>query len=111
MQKIRKFLSNRLFFLPIVLMLLSIIFVPMNESLAAESSEGVMLDVVSHSSYLNHEKWKELFSGKTYEGNFFHVIGEVMNVGIESVTYSVEVSFFDAKGNMINITKPDKSGM
>jgi len=60
------------------------------------------VEVVSSSSYLSYEKYKELVSGEVYEGVMFHVVGEIQNTGstnIEDVT--LRPTFFNAGGSVI----------
>lgn len=64
-------------------------------------SAGGVVEVTSHSSYMNHESWKELFSGLTYTGEFFHVVGEVKNVGNVDIAYEVNVSLYDSNENLV----------
>ncbi len=63
------------------------------------SSGGV--EIVSHSSYMNYESWKELFTGETYTGDFFHVVGEVRNTADLGVECKVNVTLYDANSNIV----------
>ena len=58
--------------------------------------------VVSSSSYLSYEKYKELMTGKVYEGDMFHVVGEIQNIGSTNVEdVRIRPTFFDAGGSVI----------
>lgn len=62
---------------------------------------GGAIEVVSHSSYMNYESWQEFPYGSKYSGEFFHVVGEVMNTGSTDIAYQVDVNLTDSNGNPV----------
>jgi len=66
-----------------------------------EATEGQAARVLSHSSYMRRESYKELFTGKVYEGDFFHVVGEVQDVAEENIEVEIVPVFYDEEGAVI----------
>jgi len=62
--------------------------------------------ILSHSSFIHSGSYKELLGGKTYEGDFLHIVGEIRNVGEANLTGSfggmdISATFYDASGAVI----------
>jgi len=66
-----------------------------------EVTEGQAARVLSHSSYMRRESYREIFTGKVYEGDFFHVVGEVQNVATENIEVEIVPVFYDEGGTVI----------
>ncbi|MFQ6086400.1 MAG: hypothetical protein ACE5OY_09140, partial [Candidatus Bathyarchaeia archaeon] len=70
-------------------------------SLGAQASDSASAEILSHSSYMRYGKYKEFFTGKIYEGDFFHVVGEVQNIAAENIVVEVVPVFYDETGAVI----------
>jgi hypothetical protein len=82
------------------LFLVYFVFLIFVNGVVAQQDGGA--EVVSHSSYIKYESYKEIFSGTIYSGDFFHVVGEVQNVEAQNIkTESVTVIFYDGNDNVI----------
>jgi hypothetical protein len=70
--------------------------------LNVDSSDFEQVKVLSHSSYVGYEKYEELWSGKIYEGDMFHVVGEIQNIGTTNVEeLDIIPVFYDAGGSIM----------
>lgn len=70
--------------------------------LTVGSSDSEQVNVVSHCSYLHYEEYKELWSGKIYKGEMFHVVGEIQNIGSTNVEdVKIRPTFYDDSGSVI----------
>jgi len=60
-------------------------------------------DILSHTSYMKYGSWKEIFSGKTYEGDFLHVVGEIQNSGAVNLKdFKIGATYFDSNGAVLD---------
>lgn len=60
-------------------------------------------EVLSHSSYAQAGKWRELGTGTAYEGEFLTIIGEVRNSGpVNLDDIEIAPAYLDASGNAID---------
>ena len=60
-------------------------------------------DILSHSSYRESGSWKEIFSGKTYKGNFLHIVGEIQNSGAVNLEdFKINATYFDSNDTFLN---------
>jgi hypothetical protein len=58
--------------------------------------------ILSHSSYTQAGKWRELGTGKSYEGEFLTIVGEVQNSGpVNLDDFEIGPTYFDASGTII----------
>gem|GEM_PF-2821598 len=74
-----------------------------DDSPKLDSPDFGQVKVLSHSSYLRYEEYKEITSGKVYEGNMFHVVGEILNVGASNVEdVKIRPTFHAADGSVID---------
>mgnify|MGYP002153790908 FL=1 len=59
--------------------------------------------VLSHSSYMAYEKYKELRTGKIYEGVMVHVVGEIQNTGTTNLEeVKIVPTFYDEHGSVVD---------
>lgn len=65
-------------------------------------------EILSHSSYREYGKWKEwLITGRVYEGEFLHIIGEIQNSGTVNIDgFQINPTFYDPGGNIIDPDGP-----
>ena len=77
------------------------LFASVQLALWGDVSAQAELLSVSYSSYVNHESWRELFSGKVYTGDFLHVVGEVTNLVDTGLEYVVVVELYDSRGERV----------
>jgi hypothetical protein len=59
-------------------------------------------EILSHSTYVQAGRWKEMFSDTVYEGEVLHIVGEVQNSGSVNLhEFEIEAVFLDANGAAI----------
>ena len=58
--------------------------------------------ITSHSLYMCSGSYREIPSGKTYEGRFLYVVGEIRNTGATNIRLGdIKVTLLDEKGSVI----------
>lgn len=76
------------------------IFLIFINGVVAQQGEGA--SVLNHSAYIKYESYKEIFSGTTYIGDFFHIVGEIQNVEAQNIkTGSITVIVYDENDAVI----------
>ena len=64
------------------------------------------LNIPSYSSYIEYGNYRSFSSGKDYQGDFLHIIGEVQNPSSLSVQFdndNVKATFYDAVGSVVDV--------
>jgi hypothetical protein len=63
--------------------------------------------ILSHSSYIQHGRWRQVFGSTTYEGDFYHVVGEIENTGETCLEdFDIDATFFDSSGQAVQHDGP-----
>jgi hypothetical protein len=88
----------------IIVSLTSLVFLLPISGTNAEEAE--LARVLSYRSYIDHAKYEEYRglekTGKTYEGDFLHILGEIQNVIAENINVgNISPTFYDEKGAVI----------
>ncbi len=66
----------------------------------ADTVDGGEVAIINESSHIAYGRF-ETSEGESYEGNFFHVVGEVENVSEDPLNYWIEIRFYDVDGKQI----------
>ena len=76
------------------------------QSTSPPKLKTIDLDIPSYSSYVEYGSYRSFSSGKIYQGDFLHIIGEVQNPSPLSVQFdndNVKATFYDATGSVVDV--------
>jgi hypothetical protein len=76
------------------------------QSTSPAKLKTIDLNILSYSSYIEYGSYRSFSSGKDYQGDFLHIIGEVQNPSSLSVQFdndNVKATFYDATGSVVDV--------